>query len=82
MDPSMIREYFVSLTPESQNNLLSELQDLKDISDYGLLEKHVKERFTESEFIERIIELSVDNTKAIHDYRDIDKKYEELMNLS
>jgi len=43
---------------------------------------HVKEKFTESEFIERIIELSVANTNAIKDYRSIEKRYANLMDLA
>ncbi len=43
---------------------------------------HVKEKFTESEFIESIIELSVANTNAIKDYRSIEKRYANLMHLA
>lgn len=43
---------------------------------------HIKEKYTESEFIERIIELSVANTRAIKDYKNIEKKYAVLMNLA
>ncbi len=43
---------------------------------------HVKEKFTESEFTESIIELSVANTNAIKDYRSIEEKYASLMHLA
>lgn len=43
MELSAVKKYFVSLKPETQESLLSELQDLKDTSDYGLLERHVKQ---------------------------------------
>jgi len=43
---------------------------------------HVKEKFTESEFIENIIKLSVANTNAIKDYRSIESRYANLMHLT
>ena len=43
---------------------------------------HIKEKFTEPEFIEKIIQLSFDNTRAVKDYRNIEKEYEILMNLA
>ncbi len=43
---------------------------------------HVKEKFNESEFIDKIIELSVSNTQAIKGYRSIEKRYDELMKLA
>ena len=41
MKQSKIKEYFLSLPSEAQDNFLSELHDLKDISNYNLLEKRV-----------------------------------------
>jgi len=43
---------------------------------------HIKEKYTESEFIERIIQLSIGNTGAIKDYRDIGKRYDQFMHLA
>lgn len=43
---------------------------------------YIKEKFTESEFIEKIIELSVTNTKAIKEYRRIDENYDKLMQFA
>jgi len=40
---SSIQKYFVSLNPDEQDNLLSEHQNVKDTSSYGLLERHVKQ---------------------------------------
>lgn len=43
---------------------------------------HVKEKFTESEFIDRIIELSAVNTDAARNYKDIEKNYADLIQLA
>jgi len=43
---------------------------------------HVKEKFKPSEFIKKVIELSTVNTLARNDYRNIERKYKLLMNLS
>jgi len=43
MESRSVKKYFVSLKPEDQDSLLTELQELKDTSDYGLLERHVKQ---------------------------------------
>ncbi len=43
---------------------------------------HVKEKFTESEFIDRIIELSAVNTDAARNYKNIEKNYADLIQLA
>ena len=40
---------------------------------------HIKEKFKESEFIEKIIEFSASNTKAKQVYKNLDEKYKELI---
>lgn len=43
---------------------------------------HLKEKYKTSEFIEKIIELSVSNVRAIKDYRNIEKNYIKLKDVA
>jgi len=40
---------------------------------------HIKEKYTEDNFIEKIIELSVSNIHATKEYRDIQRKFQTIM---